>query len=345
MSKTLIEVLEENDVKLEASGPRFKASCPFHKSDETPSFTVYPSGTYFCFGCEVWGDAVKFLVEYKGMTQEAALAYCGIEYKTKKARTMIKVQNTFKMYRFLREVAERYYVALLNQTGAINYLLRRGLTYDTINKYKLGYTGGNVLNLRTVEDMQLGTQAGLVNENGYELLSHRIIIPNLVQTDLCDFMIGRTVVNNNVKYLGIRTPKPIIGLTDVIDSPVIFLAEGQFDYLILRQWGYPAVVMGGTHITKVNRQMLKNRKIVMIPDNDAPGLAAAKSLQESLPNIIILDYASLGVKDIAEAAEKPDGEEKFRQIVGELPWITSLSTATLAKWFPTLSGQMNLPLT
>lgn len=341
--KTLVEVLEENEIKLEASGPRFKASCPFHKADETPSFTVYPNNTYYCFGCEVWGDAVKFLVEYKGMTQEAALAYVGIEYQTKRARTIIKVQNTFQMYPFLRGAAERYHLFLLQQTGAINYLLRRGLTYDTISRYRLGYTDGNTLGITHVDDMRMAVQSGLVNDRGYELLSHRIIIPNLIQNDLCDFMIGRTVVNNKIKYLGIRTPKPIIGLTEVMASPVIFVAEGQFDYLILRQWGFPAVVIGGTHLTKANLGLLKHRKIIMVPDCDDPGMAAAKKLKSSLPDVTILDYSSMGVKDVAEAAESSAGEEKFKQIVGAQEWITSMSPATLTKWFPTLNGRTPSP--
>lgn len=42
-------------IALVKSGERWKACCPFH-SEKTPSFVVYPDGSYYCFGCGVHGD-------------------------------------------------------------------------------------------------------------------------------------------------------------------------------------------------------------------------------------------------------------------------------------------------
>lgn len=36
-----------------------KISCPFH-SDDTPSLQIYPSGTFYCFGCRRGGSIYDF---------------------------------------------------------------------------------------------------------------------------------------------------------------------------------------------------------------------------------------------------------------------------------------------
>jgi len=39
------------------------SSCPFHSSDNTPSFKIYPNDRgFYCFGCGVGGDVIKFVM-------------------------------------------------------------------------------------------------------------------------------------------------------------------------------------------------------------------------------------------------------------------------------------------
>jgi len=46
--------------------PSLRARCPFH-ADKNPSFSVNARGQYFyCFGCGVGGDVIKFLLLYEG---------------------------------------------------------------------------------------------------------------------------------------------------------------------------------------------------------------------------------------------------------------------------------------
>ncbi len=278
MAKTLLEVLSENDIKLIESGDKWVAHCPFHKGDRDPSFTVYPNNTYYCFGCQKWGNPVKFLVEYKGMTAKEALEIVGEDYEIPKVeKKAIKVKNLLKTSKFLYDVAKLYHEYLVEQPGPIKYLMDRGLTEETVTRYMLGYTDGAVLEIQFAEEAAMANEIGLVNKGGYEALSHRIVIPNIIDKMYCDFMIGRTVINDKIKYLGLRMPKPIMGFYELRNSPILFLVEGNFDYLILRQWGYPAVVMSGSHITKFNYNLLKSRLIVVVPDNDETGEKAGTS--------------------------------------------------------------------
>ena len=55
-------------VQLKKSGANYKGLCPFHGED-TPSFVVSPAkGIYHCFGCQVGGDAIKFVMELEKLS-------------------------------------------------------------------------------------------------------------------------------------------------------------------------------------------------------------------------------------------------------------------------------------
>lgn len=345
MAKTLLEVLNEQGVETFENGERYVAHCPFHKGDREPSFTIYPNESYYCFGCQVWGNPVKFMIEYKGMSSKEALEYVGVDYQLPKAeKRVIKLKNLAKTSLFLGEVADKYHKYLKEFPGPQKYLIDRGLTTETINRFKLGYTDGNVLDFQFAEEYELANEVGLLNKSGYEALSHRIIIPNIVDRKYVDFMIGRTVINDKIKYLGLRMPKPICGFYDSRNSPILFLVEGNFDYLVLRQWGYPAIVMSGNHMSAMNYLLLKNKTVVLVPDNDAVGQSSIHEITKKLPNTVVIDYKHLGVKDIGELATKDRAKESFDEIVSEALWHIPSWNRTSAPSLGTLNDSIQLPL-
>lgn len=336
MAKTLLEVLSEEGVETFEKGERHVAHCPFHKGDREPSFTIYPNETYYCFGCQVWGNPVKFLVDYKGITAKEAQDIVGVDYVfPKNEKKVIKIKNLAKTGIFLYDVANKYHEYLMNTPGPRKYLEDRGLNERTILDFKLGYTDGAVLDFKYAEEYELANEVGLLNKGGYEALAHRITIPNLLEDRYVDFMTGRTVINDKIKYLGLRMPKPLCGFYDSRNSPVLFLVEGNFDYLILRQWGYPAIVMSGSHISKPNYLLLQGKTIVMVPDIDDEGAKAARAVQKALPNTIVLDWSRLGVKDIGKLAEQEGAKEAFDQLVKEELWDTLSYNPTWNKYLPT----------
>jgi DNA primase len=289
------------------------------------------------------------------MSHTDAMEYLGEDYRQPRAEKaqVIKVKNTQATYKFMYETALQYHDFLMETPGALRYLYSRGLTDDTIRRYKLGYTDGRVLRLSYAWESALAIEAGIINRNNYEILSHRITIPNLTDEYQCDFMVGRTVTSDKIKYLGLRVPKPIHGFYEVRHSPLIFLAEGQFDWLTLRQWGYPAAVVGGTHLSRSNLLLLQGKKVVVVPDLDESGIgqSAAKKIAEQLgESATILDYSELQTGtsklDISSLAENPGGELLFKTIVNEeLPWISFMSQRVLRKWCPALVTAISSPST
>ncbi len=337
MAKTLVEVLTEQKIELiESSNGRWVALCPFH-TERSPSFTIYPNESYYCFGCQVWGNPVKFLVDYKGMTGQEALEYVGVDYKLPKSeKRVIKVKNLLMTSTFLYDVAQKYHDYLLENLGPQKYLTDRGLTMKTIVRHKIGYSDGAVLNLQFAEEYNMANEVGLLNKGGYEIMAHRIIIPNIVDHRYVDFMMGRTVINDKVKYLGLRMPKPMMGFYDVRHSPIVFMVEGQFDWLLLRQWNYPAIVMSGSHITRANGNLLKDKQIIYVPDNDPTGVKAGNEIKRMFPSAIIMETAEFGTKDISEYAQfNPDAQNFFDAAVEDsLCDIPSSILATYEKWLP-----------
>ena len=60
-------------VALKKAGASFKGLCPFH-DEKTPSFIVTSArGTYKCFGCGAFGNAISFLMEFDHLTFPEAI--------------------------------------------------------------------------------------------------------------------------------------------------------------------------------------------------------------------------------------------------------------------------------
>jgi DNA primase len=71
-----------------------------------------------------------------------------------------------------------------------------------------------------------------------------------------------------------------------------FLCEGFFDVIYLRQYGYNAVAMLGSHLSRFQVEKLVKffSDVVIVPDGDGPGYEAAKKaeaqLSPRLPTIV-----------------------------------------------------------
>jgi P4 family phage/plasmid primase-like protien len=60
-------------VALKKRGAEFVGRCPFHSPDNNPSFYVVPAkGIYHCFACGASGDVIEFLMEQEGLDFKAA---------------------------------------------------------------------------------------------------------------------------------------------------------------------------------------------------------------------------------------------------------------------------------
>ena len=66
-------------VALKKSGKEYTGLCPFH-GEKTPSFSVSEQKQqYFCFGCGAGGDAIKFVMDFSGLSFKEACKELGAD--------------------------------------------------------------------------------------------------------------------------------------------------------------------------------------------------------------------------------------------------------------------------
>jgi len=70
---TILDILEQKGVELQREGSVIRAFCPFHNDTGRPNFTVYPqTDSWFCFACNIGGDAISFLSKFENISYAAA---------------------------------------------------------------------------------------------------------------------------------------------------------------------------------------------------------------------------------------------------------------------------------
>ena len=151
-NRTDIVQLVNEYVPLVQKGSQWWGCCPFHH-EKTPSFSVNPDKKFFyCFGCHASGNAYKFLMEMEKISFPEAverlakksgvqLQYSAGGSENQKVDEKAKLKEEYKdLY---NRVAVSFHYMLLNTDQgkfALDYIKGRGLTSETLEKFKLGYS-------------------------------------------------------------------------------------------------------------------------------------------------------------------------------------------------------------
>ncbi len=137
----IVEVISEYH-PLKPAGKNFKALCPFHQ-EKTPSFMVSPERQIFnCFGCQVGGNVFSFLMKHERLTFLEAVKMLADKSGVRLPK-MDRDEGRKGLRLFeLNELAARFFQSRLdNREGekALKYLEGRGLSKETISRFRLGY--------------------------------------------------------------------------------------------------------------------------------------------------------------------------------------------------------------
>ena len=303
--KQRIDIVElvSQSVKLRRTGKNYSGFCPFHPNSRTPAFAVFPeSGTWRCFGqCNEGGDIFKYVMKKEGWDFTTALRYlaekAGVRLEAPSPEKEAEEEEHARL-RSLLEDAVTYFRHHLTQNPAgkpaLDYLLSRGLTNATIEKFGLGYalTGWeNIIshfNAKGFSNEEL-LQVGLVTEREgggvRDRFHNRIMIPI---RDAMGKMAGfgaRILDPNDVpKFLNSpQTPlfdkgRLLYGLDharkSIRDLGQAVIVEGYLDVIALHQAGFTnAVSPMGTALTEDQLKLLKRftKRMVLALDADAAG--------------------------------------------------------------------------
>lgn len=344
------EVRQKNDivdvissyVKLQRKGSSHMGLCPFH-SEKSPSFSVSVSKQmYHCFGCGVGGNVFTFIMEYENYTFVEALKYLagrvGVTLPEAEISEEARRQAGLKarLLEINKEAAKYYYFQLKSPRGqaAMDYLVNRQLSEDTIKKFGLGYsnqTGDDIYKYlkHLGYDDEVLRESGLVSfdekHKVYDKFWNRVMFPIMDANSRVIGFGGRVMGDGLPKYLNSPETKlfdksrNLYGLNFARTSRKsnFLICEGYMDVIALHQAGFTnAVASLGTAFTGLQANLIKRYtgEVLLTYDSDAAGTKAA------LRAIPILKDVGLTVKVIDMKPYKdPDefikalGAEEFQK--------------------------------
>ncbi len=145
----IVEIISDY-VQLKKQGRNYFGLCPFH-GENTPSFSVSPDKQIFhCFGCGAGGNVFTFLMELEGLSfQEAAVKLAqktnvDLEINSsdlgREKRISKELQEMFDAHELLSKFYHHLLVNTKEGQDALEYLLSRGFTRESIDKFQIGYS-------------------------------------------------------------------------------------------------------------------------------------------------------------------------------------------------------------
>ncbi len=138
----IIEVIGSR-VQLKKAGREYKACCPFH-DEKTPSFWVsVDKQFYHCFGCGAHGTVLGFVMEYDHLgfieAVEELAARAGLEVPREGGAAAGPANPHDELYVAMERAALYFRQCLSGDARARDYVKRRGLDADAVQKFGIGY--------------------------------------------------------------------------------------------------------------------------------------------------------------------------------------------------------------
>ncbi|MFP3510554.1 DNA primase [Peribacillus sp. SIMBA_075] len=295
-------------VQLKKQGRNYFGLCPFH-GENSPSFSVSAEKQIFhCFGCGAGGNIFTFLMDIEGynfVESAKVLAEKGnvpldveINKDSKRSNMPEGSQQMVEAHDLLRKFYHHLLVNTKEGQDALEYLLKRGFTEETIEKFQIGYSLDSwdfvsKFLLKRGFPAEYMEQAGLIiyrekDESYFDRFRNRVMFPIMDHQGNTIAFSGRAMGDDEPKYL--NSPEtPIFNKSKTLynfhharphirkkEQVVIF--EGFADCISAVRAGVEnSVATMGTALTEQHIQLLKRNtdQILICYDSDSAGLNAA----------------------------------------------------------------------
>ena len=290
------------------------APCPFHQ-EKTASFHVDDNkGFYYCFGCQAKGDAIGFIKEAENVNFIEAVEILASEVGLQMPEFDPKSKEKADRNKILLEIMEQsvnfFRLTLNSNQGkhALEYLKKRGLSSDAIERFEIGFAPADQTTL-TQKLMDKGYDLGAIIETGmsvksdesnrlYDRFRGRIMFPIRDGRGRCIAFGGRSLdPAARAKYLnspetplfdkGSNLYNLVSARSAVGRGEPLIVTEGYMDVIALDSGNFNgAIAPLGTAITEKQLQLMWriSPEPIIALDGDKAGLRAAYRLIDlSLP--------------------------------------------------------------
>ena len=293
-------------VELHKAGKNFKGKSPF-SAEKTPSFFVSPDrGVYYCFSTSQGGDIFNFIEAMEGVDFKGALKIlaekAGVELVPEDPK---KRSERDRLYVIMEEATKFYVKALEKELAAEKYLKERGVSGETVTKWRIGFAPGplrfgwrelkDFLNKAGYKNEEL-YKAGLIKDAGsgkepFDVFRDRVMFPLFDASGKVVAFSGRILHPNDKAPKYVNSPEtPLYKKSELLFGydkaregirklNFSLIVEGQFDVVMSHQAGYTnTVAVSGTALTLHHVQLLErlSDRVVLALDADRAGIAAMK---------------------------------------------------------------------
>jgi DNA primase len=341
-------------IRLEKSGAQFRARCPFH-NERTPSFYVSPERKSFhCFGCQTHGDIFTFVEKIENIPFFDALKIladrAGVELTNSE-----KNKEDSRLVSLLKDATLHFEKNLKSSPEAMQYLLERGLTEETINIFHIGYAKNEWRDLfitlavkgyqpEEIESSGLAikaTDANGATKGWYDRFRGRVMFPirnvsgatvgysGRILPSLVDPSVAQGKYVNTPETALYHKSKILFGYDtakkEMSTLKSVVVVEGQMDLCMSYQAGiHNTVAVSGTAFTDEHIHIIKRfcDTVILSFDTDSAGQNALRktALLCLLGGLDVYVVGDIGTKDPADLIkENPkqwvEAVEKKRHIV------------------------------
>jgi len=348
-------------VKLRKSGAQnYTGLCPFHK-EKTGSFSVNAVHNYFyCFGCHEKGDVFAFVMKLESVSFPEAIRVvagkCGIPMPKREFSSPEEARDAGIRRQLIdiHEAATQYFEASLKSAEgarAREYMTGRGITAETIAKFRLGYAPDDFNHMREQMGKHFGEEvlraSGLFSAKEqadgspgpmYARFRKRITFPIANEQGKTIAFTARALDNEDekgrpiAKY--INSPETALyskgqvlfnldkAKADIRSLGFAVLVEGQMDCISAYMAGIKCVIAtSGTAFTEMQIRLLSRftKNVIVNFDPDVAGSNAAEK------SIALLTEEDFEVKIVTlEGGLDPD---RFIREVGVEAYMAALRGA------------------
>lgn len=271
--------------------------CPFHNNSRSPAGEVSKeTGIFWCFSCQESKELVEVIMHATKRSYFESMRL--IDSKADKRNLIDQLSSTLeKVTTFVQydlDMIEKLHKNVSENQKAVEYFKSRGITKDSVERYKLGYS--------TSQDM--------------------VTIPVYSPDGICLGFVGRSIQGKRFKNsTNLPKSKTLFNLSRNKRVDKVFVVESSFDAIRIEQVGGHAVATLGATISKEQRRLLKQyfNQVIALGDNDEAGQNMSNKLLTDLgyDKCIIAKLPS-SFKDVSDL-----NDERLKEFVDQFDNIVA----------------------